>query len=79
MCIQAVLSGHVGFKKNTHTHIKLGRENSGYWDRGGVGGEGMGDGLEQDTLYVYEILITLKISPHLKKTTFLCLKKLQVG
>lgn len=30
----------------------------------------MGDGLEQDTLYVYEILITIKISPHLKKTIF---------
>lgn len=32
----------------------------------------MGDELEQDTLYVYEILITMKIFPHLKRTIFFC-------
>lgn len=30
----------------------------------------MGDGLEQNTLYVYKILITMKIFPHLKRTIF---------
>lgn len=74
MCIQAVLSGHVGLKKKKE-HTKEG--GSGSWDRGGTRGREWGVVAMIKTHYMFMKFSDYKISPHLMKTIILCIKKLE--